>query len=48
MSGVKPWGYGKRLTCHSFLDLVQNEVHELVVALQGSNDYTQSQLSSTL
>jgi hypothetical protein len=45
---VKPWGQGKHRTSHSFLDLVQNEVHELVVALKGSNDYTQSQLSSKL
>lgn len=28
------------LTCHSFLDLIQNEIHELIVAFQCADDYT--------
>lgn len=27
-----------RLTAHGFLDVVEDEVHELVIALQGTGD----------
>ena len=31
-------GLGRRCTCHGFLDIVQHQVHELVVAFQGPDD----------